>query len=405
MNNNNLQQAIVFIESNTSGTGAIFLSNAYKMGYQVIFMTSDITRYNFSFEKIHVCVTDTKNPDTIIKALKKYSENLEIKGILSSSDRYVDVATVCAKLLKLPSSDPFTIKRCQDKLKQYQVIKKIGLSIPHFMPIKTLDDIKNSSDLLPFVIKPRVGTGSTDVIIFKNFNDINNYCLSKKNNLQDTADLLLCSYCIGSEHSVEIFDGHAIALIDKHLSPEPWCIEIGHNYPSSLDYKTIKRAYKFAEDIVKALGLVWGPIHVEIRIDKTGKLFLIEVNPRLAGGFIPELIRLCSGINLIEMTIQKSIGITNSIPYPTNIKFGAIKFLYVQKKTTLTKSNYVSKILNVEINIKFYGFFPREIEPHHDFRDRYGHVLVISNNVGVNMLEVNKIANDIISDLKANTNE
>ncbi|UXX92169.1 ATP-grasp domain-containing protein [Streptomyces sp. AD2-2] len=47
-----------------------------------------------------------------------------------------------------------------------------------------------------------------------------------------------------------------------------------------------KAVTETAEAAVRALGIVLGPAHVELRLGPEGPV-LIEVNPRLAGGWIP----------------------------------------------------------------------------------------------------------------------
>ena len=57
----------------------------------------------------------------------------------------------------------------------------------------------------------------------------------------------------------------------------------------------------------EALGLGFGPAHTEIRLGPQGPV-VIEVNPRLAGGQIPTLVRLATGIDLVGATVDAVIG-------------------------------------------------------------------------------------------------
>ncbi|MDQ1566305.1 MAG: hypothetical protein QOF96_1185, partial [Actinomycetota bacterium] len=57
---------------------------------------------------------------------------------------------------------------------------------------------------------------------------------------------------------------------------------------------------------LEALGLGFGPAHTEIRLGRRGPV-VIEVNPRLAGGRIPTLVLLATGIDLVGATVDAAV--------------------------------------------------------------------------------------------------
>ncbi len=55
------------------------------------------------------------------------------------------------------------------------------------------------------------------------------------------------------------------------------------------------------------LGLGWGPLNGGLRM-REGRAYPIEVDPRLAGGFIPELVRPRKGLDLIREILRLVAG-------------------------------------------------------------------------------------------------
>lgn len=61
------------------------------------------------------------------------------------------------------------------------------------------------------------------------------------------------------------------------------------------------------KEIINILGLKNSVVHVEFKI-KDGEPRFIELNPRMAGGFVPELYRLAFGIDLAKIALKIAFG-------------------------------------------------------------------------------------------------
>src|SRR4029079_12563216 len=90
------------------------------------------------------------------------------------------------------------------------------------------------------------------------------------------------------EVSVETLGTTVIGVTAKHLGHLPSFVECGHDFPSPSGAERVVRL--LAGAALKALGLGFGPAHTEIRVGPRGPV-VIEVNPRLAGGRRPTLVR------------------------------------------------------------------------------------------------------------------
>ena len=62
------------------------------------------------------------------------------------------------------------------------------------------------------------------------------------------------------------------------------------------------------QTLVEKLGIRFGPINVELVIDKDDRVFLIDVGPRSGGNMIPDLLGMIFGCDVVEMSIKSAMG-------------------------------------------------------------------------------------------------
>jgi biotin carboxylase len=108
---------------------------------------------------------------------------------------------------------------------------------------------------------------------------------------------------------------------------------------------------------------------------------VIEINPRLAGGFIPELVRQATGIDLIEQTLLAAVG--RSLPLrPTHLQHASIRFVLtpacgvLEAVEGLDEARAMPSVTDVE----FYRRVGDQLCIHGDFRDRVGHVIALDQS-------------------------
>jgi biotin carboxylase len=139
-------------------------------------------------------------------------------------------------------------------------------------------------------------------------------------------------YLEGSEVSIESIavEGRqrAICVTDKVVSHEPHFVEVAHAVPSALDAVRREAAVEAALSACAAVGLSWGACHTEVKLTEAGPV-VVEVNPRLAGDCIVDLVDLALGLNLYELLGRQALGeeITAAELVPRRYGAAAIHFL------------------------------------------------------------------------------
>jgi biotin carboxylase len=103
---------------------------------------------------------------------------------------------------------------------------------------------------------------------------------------------------------------------------------------------------------------------------------IIEVNPRLAGGYIPELIRHAQNRDMILATLQATIGQQPQLQAERD-HFASIRFLTMPDEGQMVQIDGIDEAFTVPaiVDIQLYKHRGDVVRVHGDFRDRLGHVI------------------------------
>lgn len=375
---------LVFIESNTTGTGALHLSAARKLGFEVALICSTPDRYPFAAEhEAKVIQINTDDFDVVRRTFNGLRKSFHVSGVLSTSDHFIESAARLSQEFELPGPDPYAIRNCRDKWIQRQLLEKLGLPTPRFWKVESEEDLRVASGeiILPVIVKPRIGTGSIGVKLCSTMKEIADHThalLSKKENERGGArppSILIEQYLDGAEYSAELFFGKLLGITRKHLSHPPYFVEIGHDFPADLPQPLAAAVQRAMTSALAACGLTWGHCHVEFRIIGD-QVVIIEINPRLAGGHIPTIVHLATDVDPIELSIRAYTGLPTG--YELNhTAASSIRFMTLPRSGAFLRIDGTAKALAVTgvVEIQCYKKPGADLEIQHDFRDRVGHVI------------------------------
>jgi biotin carboxylase len=151
---------------------------------------------------------------------------------------------------------------------------------------------------------------------------------------------LLEEYLPGEEISVEAvsFNGdvHIVGLTDKSVTGAPGFIEDGHMFPAAVEPGIAEAASDLVRRALLAVGYTHGVSHTEIKLTPAGPR-IVEINPRTPGNSISELIRLVTGIDLLDVVIELALG--NRPPLAsqeTGVQSAAVKLLLPSRSGQVT---------------------------------------------------------------------
>ncbi len=315
----------VFVESNTTGTGAIAVRMLRERGHDVTFVTRDRSRYPF-LDGIRVVDAETND----FESLASRVDALSADAIVTFSTFYVATVAALAARLGLRFLNERAASTCHDKIAARRALRDVA-----FWEIESGADAARVASEVPYpcVMKPPADSGSFGVRQVENaqqfFEHYRRLASATTNDRgqKGSSAVLVEELLDGPEFSVESMtlasgDTHIIGITRKHLSPPPYFVEMGHDFPAPVSSSAIEECVLRGLD---AVGYDFGPAHTELRLTARGPV-IVEINPRLAGGMIPELVRLATGIDLIDAYLRALIGEMPTLS-PSHHRLASIRFL------------------------------------------------------------------------------
>ncbi|HKY77843.1 MAG TPA: ATP-grasp domain-containing protein [Acidimicrobiia bacterium] len=399
---------LAMVESNTTGTGRKFAVAARARGLRPVLLTTRPERYPWVEEDdVDVAWADTTDPACVADVARAVAsgpgaEGAHLAGVVTSSEYFVAVAARAAVRLGLPGADPGAVERCRDKRRQRAALVASGVAVPAHSPATTPEDAVAAASAIgfPVVVKPADGTGSRGVRLCCNAAEVRDHTAALLARRHDergrptTGAVLVEEYVDGPEFSVETFGVEVIGITAKHLGPAPWFVEYGHDFPADPSFEVVdplltatgcgEGPYRALSATgcaqaglaaAEALGLGFGPAHTEIRLGPRGPV-VIEVNPRLAGGRIPILVRLATGLDLVDATVGVAIGEAASLPQ-ARLGHASIRFLVARQPGRVRRTGGVLAASAVPgiVDVAIAARPGQRIGGTGSFLDRVGHVI------------------------------
>lgn len=309
---------LIVVESNTTGTGMELLRAATRLGLAPVLLTAWPGRYaGLAATGAEVSTCDTDTPTTLRAAATGLGA---VAGVTTTSEFYLEAVATLAAGLGLPGDPPTVSRACRDKSRTRAVLAAAGVPQPRFAVVR--DPARARAAVaavgLPCVVKPVDDSGSLNVRVCDGTAEVERHIArvtAVRTNVrgQPTAGAALVEeYLAGEEFSVEMF-GHSggiscAGITATALTDPPYAVESGHLYPAPVDPRAATAVVGTVRRALRALGVRHGPSHTEVKLLPHGRVAIIEVNARLAGGMIPELVRLATGVDLVEQQVRAAVG-------------------------------------------------------------------------------------------------
>lgn len=308
------------------------IQQAKKMGLHVIAVDMNQDAIGFKEPGIQCEVISTIDIPAVLKCAKDNA----IDGIMTlASDMPMQTVAVVAEKLGLVGVSKETALKATNKAFMRDALQGCNVPIPVYHRVsdypefvKAVDNIMNNG--YKCIVKPADNSGSRGVDLLKNRTPENlqrAYDYSKT--FSRTGELVVEEYMEGPEVSVETLsiDGncHVIQITDKITTGAPYFVEMGHSQPSMLSEKIKEEIAEVAKAANKALGIMDGPSHTEIKVTKDGPK-IVELGARLGGDNITtHLVPLSTGVNMVECCIRIALGEVPDITAKYN-KAAAIRY-------------------------------------------------------------------------------
>ena len=266
---------------------------------------------------------DFADPERAARQAKQFASQYPIAGVVAVDDDTAIVAATIAMTLGLKGNAVGAAIAARDKHNQRQLLSVAGVAVPRFLMHRMDEDAKSLAATVryPCVVKPLRLSASRGVI---RANDPTEFVAAHtrlKRILEApefagcgdwAAKFLVEDFVPGPEVALEglLVQGqlHVLALFDKPDPLDgPFFEETIYVTPSRLPDAAQASIAACVQEATRALGLLEGPVHAELRWSKDGA-WLIELAARPIGGRCSAALRFGADVTLEELILRHALG-------------------------------------------------------------------------------------------------
>ena len=291
----------------------IAIKTAKRLGYYTVlcdFLTDNPGQYEA--DKFYLVSTTDKD------AVLEVAQEEKIDGVLAyASDPAAPTAAYISEKLGLQGNPYQSVEILCNKDRFRKFLLENSFSAPKAHGYASADDVLNAkiSYEYPIIIKPVDSSGSKGATV-----------LHSEEGLMEAVEFAFSfSRChrIIVEHFIEkkhpyliggdvfIENGKIVlwGLMNCHRdnSVNP-LVPVGKSYPLQLEVEDIQRVKETLASMVEKLGIRNGSMNVELVVDKSNRVWPIDVGPRSGGNMIPDLLGDMFGVDIAEMSIEAAMG-------------------------------------------------------------------------------------------------
>ncbi|WP_437634568.1 ATP-grasp domain-containing protein [Sorangium sp. So ce854] len=338
-----------------------------------------------------VVVAETNDVARLLGVLRPLHAERRYDGVLTTCDYYLETAARVAAELGLPGTPPAALRVAREKHLMREACRRAGLPGPRFL---ATDDVEQAVEFarsigFPVVAKAVDLCASEHVVAIHDadglramFPAVSGPAVNIRGQKRSGV-VLIEEFLRGEEFSVETvsFRGRTTVLgvTDKSLVGYPRFIESALMHPADIADETARRLSGFVCEALTAVGYGHGLAHTEVKLSPDGPR-LVEINARMGGSYLFDLVHLVTGVDLFEVLIDLALDrAPRATPAPTGIKSAAVHFLLPPRGGRIVEVGGVEEVkadpaIHRLVVDDVIGKTVREPEDNNDF---IGHVIAV----------------------------
>ncbi|MCX4870849.1 ATP-grasp domain-containing protein [Streptomyces sp. NBC_00257] len=290
-------------------------------------------------------VAATHDPAAVVAAGLALAARHPVAGVVTWDEYALVPAAELAARLGVPGNSAAAMTACRDKATSRRLFAEHDVPSATSTRVDTLAQATAAAFRtgFPVVLKPSSHAASIGVVRADTPEELPSAwrfaSAGAGEQGPEGSGVLVEEYLFGPEISVECVTQHgvttALAVTRKEVAFPPYFEEVGHTVDAG--DPLLPEVAPVAVQAVRALGVTCGIQHVEMRLTPSGPR-IIEVNSRIGGDLIGELVRLATGLDLPRIAADVACGTVPDLT-PTTHASAAIKILYPPATGTLSARN------------------------------------------------------------------
>ena len=359
------------------------IKKAKEMGYTVLTVDANPNAEGFAYADKYAVINIVDE-----QACLEYAKAEQIDGVLTAATDYgVITASYIAQEMNLPGLKYSVVKMIKNK---YQTRK--------CLIDNTVDDteqayeVSENTDITvlqsklhyPVMVKPCDGSGSRGASRVDNADELKAACdLAMKASITSRATIE--TFIFGKEYGAEtlVVDGipHVLAIMQKWMTQPPHYAELGHAIPNDLNPETEQKARKCVENAIKALGINFGSVNMDMLITPQGNVHIIDIGARMGGNLIgSHIIKAGTGIDYMAAMICNAIG--DRVDLSAKSKTAVVTRLLAFNEGVITKIPDIKEIeQKYGVTIEHHMRLGDTVNEYHTNLDGCGYIVAIDCDV------------------------
>jgi biotin carboxylase len=262
-------------------------------------------------------VVPLDDADEAVRAIVALDQRTKLDAMLAVDDQGVVVASLASAALGLRHNPLDAVLASRDKTLMRGRFRAGALPQPAYVVVAPGGDVVAAAGEVgyPAVVKPVSRSASQGVIRVDDAAQAQVAGARIRAILNDAPEnLLVESFVPGEEVAVEglLRAGRleVLAVFDKPDPLDgPFFEETIYVTPSRQPESVLADVTRTAARAATAMGLVEGPVHVELRVGLDGAITVLELAARSIGGLCARSLRFGAGLSLEELIIRHALGL------------------------------------------------------------------------------------------------
>lgn len=314
---------VLLLLPTTTYRASDFLAAAAKIGAEVT-VASEEPSTLASRNPAGLLTLDFRDPEECAARVVRFSREHPVNAVVGVDEETALAAAAISRALGLAGNSPRAAAAARDKALLREALAAAGVPSPRSRTFRVEEgsDAPSSAVTYPCVLKPTFLAGSRGVIRADDPGSFRAAWARIASILaqpevaarggEAAEQILVEEFVPGAEVAVEglLTDGslEVLAVFDKPDPLDgPYFEETIYVTPSRLPGATREAVRETTEMACRALGLVHGPVHAELRLGPVGPV-VIEVAARSIGGLCSRTLTFGTGLSLEEVIVRHALG-------------------------------------------------------------------------------------------------
>lgn len=251
-------------------------------------------------------------------AILDVAQKERVHGVISNSEPAMLNVAYLSETLGLPGNSMKSIETLLSKTKFRALQEEVGAFAPAFAVAASEEELLNAMKGMnyPIIIKPNESSGTRGTTKFYQFDERSaretfKICQEfSRNDLVSVEEYVEMSCLRVNDADVFVFGDEILwdGWLWEDRSKDAPMLPMTEIFPMALPEKHKQAIQDVVNRILRASGVRLGEYNVETYDTPDGDIFVIEINPRQAGNYIPQLIEEHTGVSLTKLLVSTAVG-------------------------------------------------------------------------------------------------